>query len=234
MSNTIIVIADVHLSLTSPKRNQLFFEFLKQLERPKALFILGDLFDVWVGDDDNNSTIDECRQALRNLSDSGIPLFIQRGNRDFMLGIKWFKQTTSTVLPDWYVLKHNGQQLLMTHGDLLVDNKKYLRTRSIITNPIIKLILQQTPLKLRRKLAERLRDKSDGNFIISNPDSQKIADKLAYYQCNILLYGHFHQAQMTPFSSDNSQLHCCLPHWQDTVGGYATIKDGKLDLHTYP
>lgn len=235
MTNKIIVVADVHLSPTSAQRNQLFFQFLEQLPPVKALFILGDLFDAWIGDDDDSDYVNQCRQYLKN---AGIPIFIQRGNRDFMLGLRWFKQTTSTLLPDWYVFNSGEKKFLMTHGDLLVDNQRYLRSRNIITIPLIKFFLYQLPFKTRQKLAKKLRDDSDGGDTVSHPNIEKIKDNLLKYSCNTLIYGHFHQPHITPIdstdSSDQSPLHCCLPHWQDNIGGYATITDGKIDLHSFP
>lgn len=239
------MVADIHLSPTAQQKNALFFNFLSGIGVAHSLYILGDLFDRWLGDDDAGSYIDQCVAALARFHQLGIPLFIQRGNRDFMLGTQWFSKTHSTPLPDWHVIKSGEQFFLLTHGDLLVDSPAYLNARAKWTNPVVKFLAYQLlPLSARDKIYRHLSGKSDGGTVIATPSPQKIRQKLQQHRCGTMIYGHFHQphlSALSPLSALSAEgndapslTHCCLPHWQSDKGGYGTLENGELAVHSYP
>jgi len=120
MKQDILFISDLHLSLEKPKITRRFLDFLAHRARTaKAVYILGDLFDTWIGDDDFMPPNNKIRQQLKQLTDSGIPVFLQQGNRDFLLGTRFAQDTGVTLLDDYAVIDLYGTPTLITHGDLL-------------------------------------------------------------------------------------------------------------------
>ena len=117
---SILCISDIHLSESRPAVTELFFTFLKrEARRADALYILGDLFDAWIGDDDCSQLANDVRSNLSALTDAGTKLFLQHGNRDFLIGQKFLSYIKASLLEDYHILEYGKLRLLLTHGDLL-------------------------------------------------------------------------------------------------------------------
>lgn len=159
---SILLISDLHLSPERPEITAAFFAFLEQsAARAEALYILGDLFETWIGDDDPAPLVTNVTAALRRISRHGTRVYLQRGNRDFAIGKSFCRETGCTLLPDHYVANFYGEQLLLLHGDTLcTDDRQYQRFRRWIRCPPVLGLLRLLPLKVRRKLAARAREKS--------------------------------------------------------------------------
>ena len=125
-------ISDLHLSEKHPELTQAFFKFLNESkEACTHLFILGDLFETWIGDDDNSSLHSEIKTALKSFTTNGPETFFIHGNRDFLVGEVFAKETGVTILPDPYTLEINGQKVILSHGDFLcTDDKDYIEFRN--------------------------------------------------------------------------------------------------------
>ena len=120
MKQTIFFISDIHLSLEKPAITKRFLDFLQyRAIHAHSIYILGDLFDVWVGDDDNTVFVNRIRSYLKQLTDTGVKVYLQVGNRDFLLGQKFCEQTGIFLLNDYAVIDLFDVPTLITHGDLL-------------------------------------------------------------------------------------------------------------------
>ncbi|MDC6641650.1 UDP-2,3-diacylglucosamine diphosphatase, partial [Leclercia adecarboxylata] len=127
----------------------------------QALYILGDFFEAWIGDDGMTPFQRSICAALRELSDSGTPIFIMHGNRDFLVGKAFCKAAGATLLKDPSVVQLAGEPVLLMHGDsLCTRDVGYMKLRRILRNPIVLFILRHLPLSTRHKLARKLRSES--------------------------------------------------------------------------
>ena len=132
-------ISDLHLDETRPHTTALFQSFaedLKDNDPQTELYILGDLFESWIGDDYENELHDEVKTTLKSLAGSGIKVFFLYGNRDFLIGKEFLSETGVELLIDPFLLKSNGETILLTHGDqMCIDDVEYQTFRSIVRNP---------------------------------------------------------------------------------------------------
>ena len=120
MKQDIIFISDLHLALEKKEITRRFLTFLKsQTGTTNIIYILGDLFDAWIGDDDNTPPNKKIKNQLRQVTDSGTQIYLQQGNRDFLIGQQFCIETGVTLLDEYTVIELNGVRTLLTHGDLL-------------------------------------------------------------------------------------------------------------------
>ncbi len=157
-----LLISDLHLSEDRPGITRAFFRFLEnQAREVESLYILGDLFESWIGDDDPNPMVREVIGKLRSLSDSGVRLYFQHGNRDFLIGKRFAEETGCTLLPETHIAEIDGHRVVLLHGDTLCTaDREYQRFRTLTRNKIVKAMLLKLPLKKRQQMAADLRAKS--------------------------------------------------------------------------
>lgn len=227
MPDTARIVADIHLSDGAPERARRFFAFLQTLRGSSdPLFILGDLFDVWCGDDEDGETADGARDALRRLTAGGAPVFVGRGNRDFLLGARFARQTGCALLPDEYRLRWKGGDYLLTHGDNLVDDPDYYRHRRW-RRALYTALAALLPLGRRRVVARRLRARSRGGRRVYAIDSARCARVLRRHNCRCLIHGHTHQPGKVEWES---YTRYALPDWI-SGGGYLELRgDGEVRI----
>jgi UDP-2,3-diacylglucosamine hydrolase len=134
-----LFVSDLHLDAAWPEVTAQFLAFLRDEARgARALYILGDLFEVWIGDDDPDPARREVVGALRALTGSGVPCFVMHGNRDFMLGERFCRDTGCRLLDDGTIVELDGERALLMHGDsLCTDDVSYQRLRRIVRNPLV-------------------------------------------------------------------------------------------------
>lgn len=160
----ILFVSDLHLSAQTPELNALFLDFLSGRARAaEALYILGDLFEYWVGDDDLEDPANaRIAKALRELSDSGVELNIMRGNRDFLFGDRFAAATGARLLSDPHVLSLPAWQFVLSHGDALcTDDLEYQAFRTQSRAPEWQAGFLAKPLAERRAIARALRAQSE-------------------------------------------------------------------------
>jgi len=201
-----LFISDLHLQEASPKIADIFFRFLKNdALKADALYILGDFFDVWIGDDDITDFHQRLIQALKTATDAGLPIYFMRGNRDFLMGQDFMRMSGMTLLPDPTVIHIYGQPVLLMHGDSLCTlDKAHQRFRSITQNALFQRVVYWLPLSRRRKIAAYLRERSKlhqhnlANDILDV--TQEAVDK-AMKEANVttLIHGHTHRPDMHVF-----------------------------------
>ncbi len=156
-----LLIADLHLSPGETEKTKLFVKFCQQ-QAPKAdqLFILGDLFNTWLGDDLSSNHYQNVIDTLHHLSKS-TKVFIMVGNRDFLLSKDFEQQSGCQLLSSLYVLNSNDKQYVLIHGDeLCTDDVNYQKLKKVLRHPITKFIFLNLPKKLRLRLVGQLRQKS--------------------------------------------------------------------------
>jgi len=196
----ILLISDLHLEEERPDISRAFLHFLETRAcQAEALYILGDFFEVWIGDDAMTPFQRSIAQALRSLSGSGTRIYLMHGNRDFMLGKSFCRAAGCTLLADPSVVELNGERALLMHGDsLCTRDEGYMRLRRLLRNPFSLFVLRNLPLSTRRKLARKLRNESRTQTRMKASDiidvtPELIPRVLAEYRVRILIHGHTHR-----------------------------------------
>jgi UDP-2,3-diacylglucosamine hydrolase len=196
----ILFISDLHLSPERPEVTRAFLSFLEQqADSTEALFVLGDLFEAWIGDDDTCATGIKVQEAFKQLTDKGVGLFVQHGNRDFFIGKRFCMATGATLLSDEHLVEYMDETVLVMHGDTLcTDDVDYIRFRKRIRHPVSKALLQLLPLTYRQKLANAMRAKSKAAnankpSAIMDVNANAVEAVMAKHCVSTLIHGHTHR-----------------------------------------
>ena len=165
----ILFISDLHLSPLAPGVTRIFLDFIGGIARTaEHLYILGDLFEAWPGDDCIDDPEDAFNlgiiTALRALTDAGAPLSVMHGNRDFLLGEAFAKRSGATLLPEPTILSLSNEQLVLAHGDqLCTDDSEYQKFRAVVRTPAWRQSFLDKSLKERKAIAAALRQQSEAS-----------------------------------------------------------------------
>lgn len=195
-------VSDLHLNNERPDITGLFEQFLQNEARnADALYILGDLFDAWIGDDDQTAFHRRVITALAKVTASGVPVYFIHGNRDFLIGERFAAETGVILLPEEARIDLYGTPTLIMHGDTLCTlDTGYLRFRKIIRNPLLLRFLSWLPLGFRRYIATRLRAGSKSQKELSEADltrmdatDEAVEEALSRHQVTRLIHGHTHR-----------------------------------------
>jgi len=196
----ILLISDLHLEEERPDITRAFLHFLATRAcQAEALYILGDFFEVWIGDDAMTPFQQSIADALRALSERGTRIYLMHGNRDFMLGKGFCRAAGCTLLGDPSVVELGGERVLLMHGDsLCTRDEGYMRLRRLLRNPLSLFILRHLPLSTRRKLARKLRNESRAQTRMKASDiidvtPELIPRVLAEHGVRTLIHGHTHR-----------------------------------------
>ena len=197
---TTLFISDLHLCADRPEVNDAFFHFLQtSAAEADALYILGDLFEAWIGDDDPAPLSQQVIHALRALTDGGTRLYFLHGNRDFAIGKRFAQETGATLLKDHALVTLGDQQVLVLHGDTLcTDDVAYQKFRRRIRNPFILNIMRRLPLKTRQNIGIKGREKSmaaNSNKSASIMDVSPATVTAMMGECGVstMIHGHTHR-----------------------------------------
>ena len=238
MQGETLFISDLHLDSKHPEIQQQFLQFIEQdAKGSDALYILGDLFEVWLGDDDNNPDNLITIQKLKYLSDHGTPVYIQHGNRDFLLGKHFEASSGTSLLPDHQVINLYNQQVLIMHGDLLcTDDIEYQQFRQMVRDPDWQRKTLQLSLAKRRELAISIRlhskqmvqEKAED---IMDANQQTVKETLSQYDCQLLIHGHTHRPAIHKLDNGKTQAtRIVLGDWYDQGSVLRWNKEGyKLE-----
>jgi len=197
---TTLFISDLHLEAERPDIAEQFLKFLEtDASEADDLYILGDLFEAWVGDDDPNTHYFTIKRALRKLSDSGIPVYFMHGNRDFMIGRGFANETGVEILKDPHKVVMYGRQVLLSHGDALcTDDVQYQRVRKMTRDPDWQATILARPLKDRLRMAEEARRQSleqtlNLSMEIMDVNQNAVKTVIKSFKVDVLLHGHTHR-----------------------------------------
>ncbi len=194
-----LFIADLHLSPDHPRLVRGFLDLLDHYQgKIDQLYILGDWFEAWIGDDDRSPWLDHIVQALKEFVAHGSQVFFMHGNRDFALGQKFMDRFGGQLIDEEnHTIRFGTQSIVLSHGDALcTDDKSYQRFRKIIRNKLLLSAILALPLTTRRKIAELARKNSKTNKTIKNPyimDVNEQAVQRIVAKHHILLHGHTHR-----------------------------------------
>lgn len=200
---TVLFISDLHLDGSRPDITGQFLDFMEREGRKaQALYILGDLFEAWIGDDDPDPDKQRVLRALRDATDHGVACYVMHGNRDFLIGKRFCEITGARLLPDGTLVELFGRRVLLMHGDTLcIDDPSYQRLRRIVRNPAVQWIMRRLSLAQRQRLAERMRAGSKAHISASERATPYIMDVnqgevvrvMEQYRADVLIHGHTHR-----------------------------------------
>ena len=231
-----LFVSDLHLDPDRPAATELFGRFLDDEARgAESLYILGDLFEAWVGDDDPSETGAFAAGKLRALADSGVPAFFIRGNRDFLLGEGYARRAGMAILPDPAVVVLHGTPTLILHGDLLcTDDSAYQQFRAQTRDPRWQAQFLSQPLDARLAFAAQARAASKARYgeLVASGQSETITDVapatvqewFRRYGIARMIHGHTHRPAVHDEGGGNSRI--VLGDWYEHGSVLRIDRDG--------
>ena len=213
-------ISDLHLSANTPSVTEGFFEFLKAAAQDLShLYILGDLFEVWVGDDDDSELAMSVMQKINHATRNGLEIFFIHGNRDFLCGQKFAEQSNLTLLPDPFFLNFFDQKIALSHGDnFCTEDLEYIKFKKEVRSEEWQQEFLQKPLDDRLKIASNMRDASQKNnsnkdIAIMDVTPTAIQEFFTEHRIDLLIHGHTHRPNTHQI---NSGTRIVLGDWHKT------------------
>ena len=235
-----LFISDLHLSEERPATLQLFLKFLKhQAPTADRLYILGDLFDAWVGDDDDSKVANQVIEALQALSHE-CDVFIMHGNRDFLIGEEFSLKSRATLLPDPSIILIGNTPVLITHGDLLCTlDENYQKARQMRSEPEWIADFLSKPLAERKQIAEIYRQQSGEAKSMLAEDimdvtEAEVVDWFEKFNVCLMIHGHTHRPATHEYDLDGKECkRIVLPEWHEHKA-LALAIDESLELEGIP
>ncbi|MDC8758326.1 UDP-2,3-diacylglucosamine diphosphatase [Janthinobacterium fluminis] len=230
-----LFISDLHLQPSHPRTLAAFFAFLEQRAMAaQELYLLGDVFEYWAGDDDLSAPFhQQVTAALRRVSDAGVRLYWIAGNRDFLVGPGFAEASGATLLSEPHVASIGGQRIVLLHGDAeCTDDVKYMAFRAMVRQPAWQAQFLALPLAQRQSIIAGLRQNSrqeqgDKSYAIMDVTPQAIAQVFAQTATSVMIHGHTHRPAL---HSAGATRRYVLPDWEcDTDaarGGWIAVDAG--------
>lgn len=240
MSDTLFI-ADLHLCPSRPRIVRLFERFLREVvPDARGLYILGDLFEYWAGDDDLTDPFNAAIAGhLREVTAQGTPVYLMHGNRDFLLGAAFLEATGATLLPDPSRIALHGTPTLLMHGDTLcTDDTDYQRFRAMVRDPAWQAAFLARPLAARKAEIEALRRRSETEKAAKPPEimdvnAGAVTAALRAHGVTRLIHGHTHRPGHHSHSVDGMLCErWVLPEWYEQ-GGFLRCSAGGCTLHRF-
>ena len=236
-----LFVSDLHLDPARPEITRLFAEFLDgEARSADALYILGDLFEAWVGDDDPSEIGASVADRLAALAASGVPVYFMHGNRDFLLGADYARRAGMVLLEDPTVVDLHGRRALLMHGDTLcTDDDAYQAFRAEVRAPEWRQAFLSLPLSRRKQRIEALRRESEAEkrvkpLDIMDVNPGAVLRALTFHRCPRLIHGHTHRPARHRLIADGvPSERWVLPDW-DATGGYLSCDAAGCSLLDWP
>jgi UDP-2,3-diacylglucosamine hydrolase len=234
---TTLFISDLHLEDSKPALTDFFLGFIDCIAvQATRLFILGDFFEVWVGDDEQSELHIRVAEKLAKLAKSGVEILIMQGNRDFLLGQRYALQCGASLIEDPSTLTIGGKKTLLMHGDTLcTDDTQYMKFRQLARSPEWQQQVLARPLADRKIMARQMRQMSEAKSLgktqaIMDVAQQTVRSVINQHNADILLHGHTHRpAEHTIELKGGSARRLVLGDWHESTW-YAKADNGKLQL----
>lgn len=231
-----VLISDLHLQASEPSLLEKFEKFLSsKVNGFNNLFILGDLFETWIGDDDESEFNKKIIEILKKVSADGIKVFLMHGNRDFLIGENFCKSINAELLSDYHIYEDGDSKILLLHGDTLcTDDIRYQEFRKLVRNESWRGDFLSKSLKERLEIASGLREMSneetgDKKNEIMDVNQESVRKVSNEFSIKKMIHGHTHR----PFVHEDKDLvRVVLSDWENEVN-YATIIDGEISLETF-
>lgn len=236
-----LFIADLHLHTEEPAITAGFLHFLDGVAREAdALYILGDLFEAWIGDDDPNPLHQRVASAIRALVDSGVPCYFIHGNRDFLLGKRFARESGMQLLPQEIVLDLYGRKVLIMHGDTLcTDDAGYQAFRDKVHQPWLQTLFLALPLFIRHRVAAKMRAgsraaNSSKSLAIMDVNQQAVIEAMEKHRVQWLIHGHTHRPAVHHLTAN------AAPAWRAVLGAWHSegsmirVSESDVELVQFP
>lgn len=238
---TTLFISDLHLSPATPEITACFIKFIRE-EAPQAeaLYVLGDLFEFWTGDDDKSDFAETIRQEFKALTDSGVKCYFTQGNRDFLLGKRFCQQTGVELLDDMSVINVYGKRALVLHGDLLcTEDVKYLAFREKVHQPWLQWVFNRLPFWVKEKIVSKVQgeirdDKQHKDLTIMDVTQSEVERVMRQYDVNLMIHGHTHRPDIHRFKANGVECtRIVLGDWYEQ-GSVLFCNTETTELQTRP
>ena len=240
MTNTqrTLFISDLHLEKNRPEITQQFLQLLSEIKPPiDALYILGDLFETWIGDDHDIPEHGDVINALKAVTQQGLPIYFLYGNRDFLISKQFFRETGCQLLPDETRLSVYGQPVLIMHGDTLVTRDiAYMNARKKLRNRFLQRLFLCLPIGIRKKIADKAREKSmhhtsTTSYEIMDVTQDAVSRVMQKHEVNYLVHGHTHRPGIHKFTLQQEPAErIVLGAWHERGNVLVWEASGKKEL----
>lgn len=231
-----LFISDLHLHESRPLVTRAFFQFLESAESAEALYILGDFFDAWIGDDDDQPLVKEVTAQLHALSKTGTRIFLMHGNRDFLIGKQFIEKINASLLADEVCINLYGVNTLLLHGDsLCTADTDYMQFRGLVRNPVWQEQFLSQPLDTRRAIANELRNKSKSMNSLKADDildvtASEVEKHFKQFNVQRMIHGHTHRpARHSLTINEKPCERIVLGDWHDSFW-FVSVDETKLEL----
>ncbi|HCL6627991.1 TPA: UDP-2,3-diacylglucosamine diphosphatase [Citrobacter amalonaticus] len=238
---TTLFIADLHLCTEEPAITAGFLRFLAgEARQADALYILGDLFEAWIGDDDPNPLHHEMAAAIKAVVESGVPCFFIHGNRDFLIGKRFARESGMTLLPQENVLDLYGRRVLIMHGDTLcTDDAGYQAFRAKVHQPWLQTLFLALPLFIRKRVAARMRADSKAansskSLEIMDVNKHTVVAEMEKHHVQWLIHGHTHRPDVHTLTVNGEPaFRVVLGAWH-SEGSMVKVTPDDVELIAFP
>ncbi len=236
-----LFISDLHLSPATPTINHCFAQFMREeAVKADALYVLGDLFDFWIGDDDTSDFANFVRDEFKQLTDAGVPCFFTKGNRDFLVGKRFAKQTGITLLGDETVIDLYGRKAVVLHGDTLcTQDVSYLKFREKVNKKWLQWLFNRIPMFIKKKIVSKIQsdirdDKQTKSLEIMDVTQSEVERVMEMHQVDLMIHGHTHRPDVHVFETNQStNTRIVLGDWY-TQGSVLVCNKKNIELQTRP
>ncbi|KKN62351.1 hypothetical protein LCGC14_0512630 [marine sediment metagenome] len=229
-----LFISDLHLSPENTQLTALACHFLRQhVDAVSDIYILGDIFNTWLGDDIVPKEFSEFIAILSSYTANGGNLYLMVGNRDFMLGNAFAKSVGASLIKDGYKLTLAGQPALLMHGDsLCVDDVSYQRYRKVVNQRWLQWCFLKLPVSYRQKISDQIKQKSREKkqyktSQIMDVNDVEVDNVFQQEQIRLLIHGHTHRPAVHQLAEDHYRI--VLGDWRDAPS-YLLVDDGHMHL----
>tara|TARA_Y100000766_G_C18834758_1_gene569839 strand:+ start:236 stop:1006 length:771 start_codon:yes stop_codon:yes gene_type:complete len=240
-----LFISDLHIDCSRPDILAGLLQFLDENKKKcDALYILGDLFEMWIGDDAVSDLKLEVSNKLSEFSKCGPSVYIMHGNRDFLIGNDYAKRCAATILEDHHIVRVGNENLLLLHGDTLcTDDTEYQQFRAVVRNRNWQKDFLSKTVEERRNFAQKARDKSKSDTSLKSDsimdvNQEEVLKLFKKYHVSKILHGHTHRPAIHELKLRSKNLspqtaqRIVLGDW-DKKGWFAELTDKNVELHSF-
>ena len=238
---TVYFVSDLHLKPERPDLTRAFSRLLDTtFQDASELYLLGDIFEAWIGDDTPTPTLEPILNSLKQLSDQGCKVFFQHGNRDFLVGEAFAKSINASLLPEELTVDLPVGKAVISHGDqLCLDDIEYMQFRTMVRNPQWQQDFLSKSLEERLAIARQIRDASKERTAekaeyITDVNQQAVTDLFIRSDVDLMIHGHTHRPCIHQHEVDGKQAtRIVLGDW-DKLGWYLKVDKQGYDLINFP